>query len=1249
MRPTPAFTNRLVNKRELKHLIYNAFLNYGLVTSTDIADRIKNLTFHYATKSGISLSVEDLRIPYTKRELIGLTTDEVQVTLKKYNIGNITFIERFQKTIDIWNNANNFLKDEVLAYFRESDPLNPLYIMAFSGARGNISQVRQLMGMRGLMSDPQGQIIDLPIKSNFCEGLSVTEYIISSYGARKGLVDTALRTADSGYLTRRLVDVAQDIIVRKEDCYTTDGLLASELFKNGKIDETRLVGRLLAVDLLTREGTLINTANTEITFPRIEKWKNVDYETLKVRSPLTCQAIRSVCRNCYGWHLSYSKIVDLGEAVGIIAAQSIGEPGTQLTMRTFHTGGVFSGEMTDQLRAPFQGILNYLPTAKALLFRTLHGETGFQVKEKMTLYLENLRGTRVSFSLPQNSLLLANDKQKLYNKEIIGEVKKDASLILEEDKKDIFSEINGEAYFSNSDVKSLEDMEENENFISNNASLIWVLQGKMYSFPNTNYFARSVGSIMANNTGLTFSSISNKCSGILDFDTKLENPKFNILGFSLIVSNLVGIKKDEEKYNLVLVNGSKKFNFRLDVPPNKLLKNCETLATLVDDSYTTETGGIVTYSIEKAPNVQTKKNLKKLFSGKFYWIPEATYYSSKFEVGNGEFIKPGTELSTGVFSKIQGLTQINELEQELIIKPVELFFTNNLEKDCTSKSNRFLKPGEFLIKNRVVAQRLAYIEFSESLEPGYLIVRPVKTYSIPRVNSFALSQNFFPAISKKYLRVKVVTRIFYKNWERVPSINGINLLQTFLFLDLKKGANYFFPKIEFVNDKKPPLKPLNLKISLYEVIESKNVGVRNLSHELGIRLIPLVKNKQYIYQNTTLGYFETFLKENALLTSKTFEDDNYNTVLLFRNKDLRIIRYNKGSKLLVKVGDLVRVGTFLTTTIKSCYSGQVYKFFDNEILIRLGKPYLISEGTIVRIKNGSFIKSGGTLATLIYKKFKTADIVQGLPKVEEILEARKIANACLLSTCPTYVKTSNKGFLKLLDLKSYQIDIEKPEGYEFLNFRKGDFIDVAEPLTEGSISPHMKLEILFNYYKSLHPIFKACQISFKRLQLFLVSEIQRTYSSQGVSIDDKHIEVIVKQMTSKVCIEDSGNTTFLPGEIISFQKIETLTNVLNVNEENMPIYTPVLLGITKASLNSGSFISAASFQETTRVLTESAIEGKKDWLNGLKENVIIGRLIPAGTGFSYKENKTMLKRETNELENSFKNEVKEAKIEILKS
>ena len=212
------FTNELINKRQLKDLIYQAFLNYGIVKSSMIVDSVKNLTFHYATKSGISLSVEDLRVPYKKRQLVGLTKNEVLLTNKKYDIGNLTSVERFQRTIDIWNNANNFLRDEVLTYFRESDPLNPLYIMAFSGARGNVSQVKQLVGMRGLMANPEGEIIDLPISSNFREGLNVTEYIISSYGARKGLVDTALRTADSGYLTRRLVDVAQDILINEEDC-----------------------------------------------------------------------------------------------------------------------------------------------------------------------------------------------------------------------------------------------------------------------------------------------------------------------------------------------------------------------------------------------------------------------------------------------------------------------------------------------------------------------------------------------------------------------------------------------------------------------------------------------------------------------------------------------------------------------------------------------------------------------------------------------------------------------------------------------------------------------------------------------------------------------------------------------------------------------------------------------------------------------------------------------------------------------
>ena len=186
---TPIFNNEIINKGQLKKLMSEAFHNYGTVKSSIIADKVKNLTFHYATKSGISLSIEDLRVPETKRSLIGLTNNDVETTEQNYGIGNITNVERFQKVIDTWNNASNFLKEEVITYFRESDPLNSLYIMAFSGARGNISQVRQLVGMRGLMADQQGQIIDLPIQSNFREGLTVTEYIISSYGARTASID----------------------------------------------------------------------------------------------------------------------------------------------------------------------------------------------------------------------------------------------------------------------------------------------------------------------------------------------------------------------------------------------------------------------------------------------------------------------------------------------------------------------------------------------------------------------------------------------------------------------------------------------------------------------------------------------------------------------------------------------------------------------------------------------------------------------------------------------------------------------------------------------------------------------------------------------------------------------------------------------------------------------------------------------------------------------------------------------------
>ena len=1245
-------TNTLINKRQLKNLIYHAFLNYGIVKSSVIADRIKNLTFHYATKSGISLSIEDLRVPKNKSHLIGLTNSEVEITRKNYNIGNITSIERFQKTIDTWNNANNFLKDEILTYFRESDPLNPLYIMAFSGARGNISQVRQLVGMRGLMSDPQGQIIDLPIRSNFREGLNVTEYIISSYGARKGLVDTAIRTADSGYLTRRLVDVAQDIIVRENDCQTTDGIRVSNVSNN-----ELLIGRLLADSIYSTDKQLIAARNTEINENLLQTLTKINYKKLKVRSPLTCNSLRSVCQNCYGWHLAYSKIVDLGEAVGIIAAQSIGEPGTQLTMRTFHTGGVFSGDLTDQIRVPFKGTIKYKTNFKAALFRTIHGNQGFRLHNPLVINIENVVGTRVTFFLNSGSTLLVNNNQKVFKNQIIAEATKETTLIVEKEQKDIYAEETGEIFFQNVEIQTSSNKSDPNNFTTSNktAGLIWILQGKLYNIVNNAYFQPKLGTEINTNISLTKENICNLKEGIVNLNNLNKKNEIQILNFFLTLNNLNCKLETEDQFILFkTINGSFK-KFKLEVKNNQILKQNEILATLNDNLYETQTGGFITYSIEESRTNKKKKNIKKIFSGYFYWVPEETYLINpplvdlKKEIQSGLLIQQGTEILQDTFSKTSGLLQINNLTQELTIKPGELFNITDLDTQFLPKSGQFIKPGDFIVPKKVIAQRLTYIELIKTEKNTYLLARPVVTYSIPKVNPFSVNHIFFPANSEKYFRIKIVKKFLLKNWEKISSSESVNLLQTFLILDLKNKEEFLTPKIEFIPDLNTKEKNYKVRLSLYETINLNDNKKLNKNLEAKIR--PLVSHNQYIYANTTIACIEQYPRQKELLVSTKNNTLSQKQVLVLEENNIKKIDYSEVplKNLKVSVGKLIRVGTLLSDNIKSPYSGQILKIENNTITVRLGKPYLISGGTILRSVNRQLIKKRDIIATLVYEKLKTTDIIQGLPKVEEILEARKIKNSCVLAPCPGYIFFRTR--LNIIELYSLQnekitIPLDSNTTTNFSNNNKS-FVEVGEPLTEGVINPHLKLKVLFDYYKTLYPLNEACRRSFKKLQLFLVSEIQKTYQAQGVQISDKHIEIIVKQMTSRVYIENSGYTTFLPGEIVDFKKIETITNIAITNNEIPPSYNPILLGITKASLNSDSFISAASFQETTRVLTEAAIEGKKDWLNGLKENVIIGRLIPAGTGFNHIKSMEILKREKNALDLNMQNKLEKIKLQIL--
>ena len=343
------FVNRVMDRKGLKALIAQCYRELGPAATTQLVDGIKTLGFHYATVAGITIGIDDIRVPKEKVALLATADARVTDIDREFRRGFITEDERYTQTVEVWRGTT----DEVTSRMLDGlDKRGSVWMITHSGARGNVTQVHQLAGMRGLMADPSGRIIDLPIRSNLREGMSVLEYFISSHGARKGLADTALRTADSGYLTRRLVDVAQDVITREDDCGTDLGTWITRE-ESTQIPEPfvdRLVGRMAAIDIVDEAtGELVTARNDEIGEVAIERIEALGIDRVSVRSPLTCAARHGVCRMCYGRNLATGSLVDLGQAVGIIAAQSIGEPGTQLTMRTFHTGGVAGEDITQGL------------------------------------------------------------------------------------------------------------------------------------------------------------------------------------------------------------------------------------------------------------------------------------------------------------------------------------------------------------------------------------------------------------------------------------------------------------------------------------------------------------------------------------------------------------------------------------------------------------------------------------------------------------------------------------------------------------------------------------------------------------------------------------------------------------------------------------------------------------------------------------------------------------------------------------
>jgi DNA-directed RNA polymerase subunit beta' len=1225
------FRNQVVNKKELTNLIAWSFTHYGTARTAQMADLIKDLGFRYATRAGVSISVDDLQIPPTKRALLDAASETIRDTEEKYTRGEITEVERFQKVIDTWNGTSEELKDEVVRHFRSNNPLNSVYMMAFSGARGNISQVRQLVGMRGLMANPQGEIIDLPIKTNFREGLTVTEYIISSYGARKGLVDTALRTADSGYLTRRLVDVSQDVIIRELDCGTTRGIPARPMMDGDRVLiplKNRLLGRVVAQDVLHPEtGEIIIARNEAISNDIAQLIGKAKVQEVVVRSPLTCESARSVCQHCYGWSLAHAHMVDIGEAVGIIAAQSIGEPGTQLTMRTFHTGGVFTGEMARQEKANFDGTIRVPKRLRTRPYRTRHGEDALIVESagsEIKITLEGSGGQQQAFTVSQGATLLVRDGMKVKAGHTLAEVPLTGRgrKTTEKASKDVASDLAGEVRFADVVPEEKKDRQGNTTRTAQRGGLMWVLSGEVYNLPpGAEPVVKNGDRIEANSTIAETKLVTENGGVVRLSETAVENSKggreIQIITASVMLDEAKVRVENSQGRDQYLLETTGNQTFLLKATPGTQVTNGQVVAELRDDRYHTQTGGIIKYSgVEIGKKGKAKQGYEVIKGGTILWIPEEAHEVNKdislLMVEDGQYVEAGTEVVKDIFCQSNGVievTQKNDILREVVIKPGDLHMIDSLD-DVITREATLVNPGQQVMPG-LVANELRYAEYVETPEGPAILLRPVTEFSVPD-DPAVPSQESAKEDSGRAIRLRAVQRLPYKDGERVKSVEGLELLRTQLVLEVDQDAQ-LAADIEVISDETDS-EVMRLQLVILEsLVIRRDIAADVTQGSTQTRI--MVKDGDQIAAGAVIARTEILCKEAGEVQGIRQGAESIRRILVVREVDTIAIT---ASNPTVKAGDLVIAGTDIGGTVLE-ESGQILEVQGNQLVVRIARPYRVSPGAVLHVDDGDLVQRGDNLVLLIFERTKTGDIIQGLPRIEELLEARKPKEGCILArragTAQVVYGEDDSVEVKIVDREGLITEYPIGPGQNVI-IGDGQEVLAGERLTDGPANPHELLEVMFKAKLEEGALHDAALFSLREVQTFLVNEVQSVYQSQGIDISDKHIEVVVRQMTSKARVEDGGDTTMLPGELVEIYQIEQVNDAMAITGGAPAQYEPVLLGITKASLNTDSFISAASFQETTRVLTEAAIEGKSDWLRGLKENVIIGRLIPAGTGFN---------------------------------
>ena len=1387
------FFNTCFDKNHLKTVIAWFLEQYGEKATVDLVETLKQVGFHQATRAGVSLGVDDLKVPPQKNTQLSQASVNLNDVTNAMLRGNLTSVEKSQRLIDTWNQTSENLRQTAVQNFRATNPVNPVYMMAFSGARGNISQVRQLVAMRGLMADPQGAILEFPIQSNFREGLTVTEYLLSCYGARKGLVDTALRTATSGYLTRRLVDAVQHVVVHVKDCHTKKGLVIK-----GKNLEKRLIGRVLFKNIELNPTTTLKK-NTLISH-RLAKQIASQYTEIFVRSPLTCQTEKSVCQLCYGLDLAQGKLVSIGESVGIIAAQSIGEPGTQLTMRTFHTGGVgvFSEQAMKSFSAPFTGRVEFLEPLSGLFVRTPHGNIVYLLKHKIVtekkpiLRLTSLESAQkpsvyeiMHSDVPAGSLLWVKQGELVKSGQLLVQASRLQTPTQEmpESSHPVRASLSGEVFFEKMAIRVIEEekrggsktkkkiskQEEKKEISPKFPTLIelgnfWVfsafvqkeekfcnsffVKGDLLSpetpiqqynlyFLNTGQVKKLNSSIVFGHTSLKFRVSKIQYSGLFYFLQEKEKNKENFLvytsnsketlftwypsfstqhnntpfGYCSVIEfesdfckRITTPKPEVTKYRNVSFAWSSHKIFRLnsnllDFEQKKLTRSCCFLVSQTSKSFA-KTGIFqfkkytrVNWTLKNHFTANFIKNLSQKGTQKVVTIIHSS--------SNLEFLGRNSVNFGNTVSEIQNIwgsgktrlikkgldfshkTLISNFSPKVVEKQklwVSIPETSVKESVSSQLSGILLEPGKkfenlcfnhsYVSTNLIHTKNIVFLKskisapvFSYSLgdilgTKKEFLQTEIKSVSEKRVKLsnftrhlnktfyFYKQQGFFNSrkfvfTTKRKRRLSHVLFFQQNSYQILPTTQVLK--QKILFsnrsdfstsfisvksplftkqsktsysvqneVDTSPNFTNFIKATENKQNLKPSFKVLSpthsgwfsfssfLKIQLkvntpnsFNKVEQFKQNFVSISdfpklYSPGFNLffyqkVKLNNSNEFKFQTFTDGWVlpEFKLTEAFLMAKKLGEfriaqekqNQKQTSFSLLRAQDQTNVNLpseqtpNQESSQKMKVsgpvhvGAKVRWGQELVQGFAIPVSGQIIKTTSKTATLQKGLPILASIRGLVHISHQDLIEKNDLLITLRSRRLQTEDIVQGIPKIEQLFEAR-----------------------------------ETQGGEKIKN------------------SMHDLLEQFFKRARQVRPFEEAVDISFLYIQKFLVDNILEAYSNQGVTIAEKHVEVVVRQMTARVRITTGGDTGFLPGEFVQRRWIEQVNLKLAQTGRRVAKYEPVILGITKSVLQSESFLLAASFQQVSKVLVKSALAKKTDFLRGLHENLLVGQPIPAGTG-----------------------------------